>query len=139
MSPPELGAKKLRCSNCAQVLSLNELHEIRDAGYGTVLWNHICRACKENQVKKVNVSRQTPIEINRESDKSKVLTGDKPDSLYENQLLDYKQSARYLSLSESYLRRLKKQGKVPYVLFGSRGVRFRVAALNRWIREREVQ
>jgi len=135
-----LGAKKLSCSNCAQVLSLNELHEIRDAGYATVLWNHICTACKEApQGKKVNISSQTNIEINRESGKSKVLTGDKPDSLFENQLLDYKQSARYLSLSESYLRRLKKQGKVPYVLFGSRGVRFRVAALNRWIREREVQ
>lgn len=58
--------------------------------------------------------------------------------IFENQLLNYKQAARYLSVSESYLRRLKGQGQVPCVLVGSRAVRFRVSSLNRWIEKREM-
>ena len=59
-------------------------------------------------------------------------------SFFENQLLNYKQAASYLSVSESYLRRLKSRGNVPHVFIGSRGVRFRVSSLNRWIEKREV-
>jgi excisionase family DNA binding protein len=59
-------------------------------------------------------------------------------SFFENQLLSYKQAARYLSVSESYLRRLKNKGRVPYVMVGDRGIRFRVSSLNRWIEKREM-
>jgi excisionase family DNA binding protein len=55
-----------------------------------------------------------------------------------NSLLNYKQAAQYLSVSESYLRRLKSRGVVPHVYIGNRGVRFRVSSLNRWIEKREV-
>ncbi|MBI2579369.1 MAG: helix-turn-helix domain-containing protein [Candidatus Aenigmarchaeota archaeon] len=58
--------------------------------------------------------------------------------IFENQLLNYKQAARYLSVSESYLRRLKGQGQIACVLVGSRAVRFRVSSLNRWIEKREM-
>jgi excisionase family DNA binding protein len=57
---------------------------------------------------------------------------------FENQLLSYKEAARYLSLSESYLRRLKSEGNIPFVPVSDRGVRFRVGSLNRWIEKREV-
>ena len=56
----------------------------------------------------------------------------------ENQLLNYKQAAKYLSVSESYLRKLKAKGILPHVFIGSRGIRFRVNSLNRWIEKREV-
>ena len=56
----------------------------------------------------------------------------------DNQLLSYAQAAKYLSVSESYLRRLKSKGHIPFVFIGSRGVRFRVSSLNRWIEKREV-
>lgn len=59
-------------------------------------------------------------------------------TLFDNQLLGYKQAAKYLNLSESYLRRLKAQGKMPFVKIGVRGVRFRVSAINKWVAEREV-
>jgi excisionase family DNA binding protein len=62
----------------------------------------------------------------------------KPSEFFENQLLSYKQAARYLSVSEPYLRRLKSKGLVPFVLVGNRAVRFRVSSLNRWIEKREV-
>lgn len=58
--------------------------------------------------------------------------------LFENQLLTYKQAAQYLSLSESYLRRLKSKSLIPFVLVSDRGVRFRVSSLNHWIEKREV-
>ncbi len=58
---------------------------------------------------------------------------------FENQLLSYKQAAQYLSVSESYLRRLKSKGLVPCVLIGDRSVRFRVSSLNHWIEKREVK
>lgn len=54
-------------------------------------------------------------------------------------LLSYKEAAQYLSMSESYLRRLKSKGKIPFVSISKRGVRFRVASLNVWIAEREVK
>lgn len=57
---------------------------------------------------------------------------------FENQLVDYKKASQYLGISESYLRRLKSQGKVPYVTIGQRGVRFRISSLNKWITEREI-
>lgn len=58
--------------------------------------------------------------------------------IFENQLFNYKQAARYLSVSESYLRRLKSHGQIACVLVGSRAVRFRVGSLNRWIEKREM-
>jgi excisionase family DNA binding protein len=57
---------------------------------------------------------------------------------FDNQLITYKQAAKYLSVCESYLRRLKSKGKVSFVSMGARGVRFRVSSLNRWIEKREV-
>jgi excisionase family DNA binding protein len=60
------------------------------------------------------------------------------DLFIENQLVDYKQAAKYLSVSESYLRRLKSRGEIPHVYVGTRGIRFRVSSLNRWIEKREV-
>ena len=59
-------------------------------------------------------------------------------SFFDNQLLGYEEAAQYLSMSESYLRRLKHQGLIPYVPIGRRGIRFKVASLNRWISEREI-
>ena len=58
--------------------------------------------------------------------------------LFDNQLLNYKQTAQYLSLSEPYLRKLKARGELPFVIVGGRAVRFRVSSLNRWIEEREI-
>ena len=58
--------------------------------------------------------------------------------LFDNQLLNYKQAAQYLSVSESYLRRLKCKGLIPFVLVSDRGIRFRVSSLNHWIGKREV-
>jgi excisionase family DNA binding protein len=58
--------------------------------------------------------------------------------LLENQLLTYKQAAKYLGMSESYLRRLKGEGQIPFIPLGSRGVRFRVISLNRWTEKREM-
>lgn len=59
-------------------------------------------------------------------------------SFFENQLLTYKQAAEYLSVCESYLRRLKAKGQIAYVAIGSRSVRFRVVSLNRWVEKREM-
>ncbi|OFZ54732.1 MAG: hypothetical protein A2428_00910 [Bdellovibrionales bacterium RIFOXYC1_FULL_54_43] len=58
---------------------------------------------------------------------------------FENQLFSYKEAARYLSISEVYLRRLKRQGKIPFVRMGRRGVRFRLSSLDSWVEEREVK
>ncbi len=57
---------------------------------------------------------------------------------FENQLINYKQAAQYLSVSEVYLRKLKARGKIPYVPLGDRGVRFRVKSLNEWVEKREI-
>jgi len=57
---------------------------------------------------------------------------------FENRLLTYSEAARYLSVSESYLRRLKAQRDIPFVPMGNRSVRFRVASLIRWIAKREM-
>lgn len=59
--------------------------------------------------------------------------------LFDNQLLTYKETARYLGLSQPYVRRLKQRGELPYVVVGSRGVRFRVVSLNSWIEKREIK
>lgn len=59
-------------------------------------------------------------------------------SFIEKALLNYKQAARYLSVSEAYLRRLKARGKIPYVPMGDRGVRFRVRSLQAWVERREI-
>lgn len=61
----------------------------------------------------------------------------KPSQFFENQLLGYKGAAQYLQVSESYLRRLKSQGKIRFVSLG-RSIRFRVASLNAYIAEREI-
>lgn len=58
--------------------------------------------------------------------------------IFENCLLTYSEAARYLSVSEAYLRRLKVQGKMPFVPIGNRNVRFRVSSLNRWIAKKEM-
>ena len=60
------------------------------------------------------------------------------DLIFENRLLNYSEAARYLSVSESYLRKLKRRGKVPFVPMGNRGVRFRVSSLTLWIEKREM-
>ncbi|WP_413569177.1 helix-turn-helix domain-containing protein [Bdellovibrio sp. HCB117] len=61
-----------------------------------------------------------------------------PIKLFDNQLFSYKEAARYLRLSEVYLRKLKAKGKIPFVEVG-RGIRFRVSSLNAWIAEREIK
>jgi excisionase family DNA binding protein len=61
-----------------------------------------------------------------------------PSRIFDN-LLSYKQAAQFLNVSESYLRRLKSQGKVPWVSIGVRGVRFSAASLSKWVREREIR
>ena len=58
---------------------------------------------------------------------------------FEKQLINYKQAAQYLSISEPYLRKLKARGLVPYVLIGNRAVRFRVKSLNEWAEKREIK
>lgn len=60
------------------------------------------------------------------------------DLFFENRLLSYSEAAEYLCVSQSYLRRLKGQGQIPFVPIGTRGVRFRVASLNRWIARKEM-
>src|SRR5690349_17680849 len=66
-------------------------------------------------------------------------TRGQPNTFFENQLLTYKQTAQYLSLSEPYLRKLKAKGDIPFVVVGHRAVRFRVSSLNQWIVNREVK
>ncbi len=63
----------------------------------------------------------------------------KEDLFFENQLLDYKGASKYLSICESYLRRLKATGKIPFVQIGIRGIRFKIASLDSWIAEREIK
>jgi excisionase family DNA binding protein len=58
---------------------------------------------------------------------------------FENQLLSYKETARYLKISEPYLRRLKTQGKIPFVQVSRRGVRFKLSSLDKWVEEREIK
>jgi|GEM_PF-1525266 len=60
------------------------------------------------------------------------------ESVFEN-LLTYKQAAQCLGLSEPYLRKLKASGQLPYVVVGSRAIRFRMSSLTRWIEEREIK
>lgn len=60
-------------------------------------------------------------------------------TLFDNQLLDYKQAARFLSISVPYLRKLKTKGKIPFVEVGERCIRFRVSSLNSWIEKREIK
>lgn len=64
---------------------------------------------------------------------------DNTGQLFENQLLDYKQAAQYLGICESYLRRLKSNGKIPFVSIGTRAIRFRVSSLDSWTQKREVK
>jgi excisionase family DNA binding protein len=67
------------------------------------------------------------------------LTAQGSTPFFDNQLITYKEAAQYLGVSESYLRRLKSQGKMPWVPIGNRSVRFRVSSLNKWIEERECK
>lgn len=64
--------------------------------------------------------------------------GSSYDQLFDNQLLTYKQAAQYLGISEPYLRKLKAQVEIPFVVVGVRAIRFRMSSLNRWIEEREI-
>ena len=61
--------------------------------------------------------------------------------LFENfiGLLNYKQAAQCLGISEPYLRRLKARGQLPYVAIGERGVRFNPVSLRKWVRDREIK
>lgn len=62
--------------------------------------------------------------------------------IFERLLLNYKQAACYLSVSEPYLRRLKARGRVPFVELGTgqrRAVRFNVKSLERWVESREIK
>jgi excisionase family DNA binding protein len=61
-------------------------------------------------------------------------------SIIENsgKLLSYKEAARFLSISEPYLRRLKQKGKIPFVSISRRGVRFKLSSLNSWVEKREI-
>ena len=79
------------------------------------------------------------LQTNRRKLHMNKLTIKKESQLCENQLVSYKEAARYLSLSESYLRRLKNQGKIPYVSIGLRSVRFRISSLNQWVERREIK
>lgn len=56
-------------------------------------------------------------------------------SFFENRLLDYKQAAELLGVSESYLRRLKSRGVVPFVELSNRCIRFRFSSLNEWVQK----
>ena len=58
---------------------------------------------------------------------------------FENRLLDYSEAAKYLSVSESYLRKLKLRRQIPFVPLGNRAIRFRVGSLNNWIEKREMK
>jgi excisionase family DNA binding protein len=62
----------------------------------------------------------------------------RPSLFFDNQLINYEQAARYLSVSVPYLRKLKARGKIPFVPMG-RGVRFRVKSLNEWAEKREIK
>ena len=78
------------------------------------------------------------LEVDPLRERGRTDSGNHDKSLFDNQLLGYKQAAKYLAISEAYLRRLKSQGKIKWVSLGSRGVRFRVSSLNRFIDEREI-
>ena len=60
-----------------------------------------------------------------------------PGLLTENRLATYREASEYLRYSEVYLRRLVKEGKIPYIKRG-RSIRFRIAALDKWNLESEV-
>lgn len=91
----------------------------------------------ERRFQKVEKFRGQGKNLERSSQNKKLcVDGEK---LFENQLVSYKEAARYLRLSETHLRRLKSEGKIPFVSVGSRGVRFRVSSLNAWIAEREIK
>lgn len=60
-------------------------------------------------------------------------------AIFENRLLSYKEAARYLGVSEPYLRRLKQRGQIAFVPVGSRAVRFRLSSLISWVDEREIK
>lgn len=57
--------------------------------------------------------------------------------LIEN-LLTVKQAAYYLGISERFLRQLKADGEIPFLVIGKRGVRFKISSLDKWIAEREI-
>jgi excisionase family DNA binding protein len=59
-------------------------------------------------------------------------------TIIENQLLKYRQAAQYLGISESYLRRLKRMGKIKFVQVGKRAVRFSLGSLKAWIAREEI-
>lgn len=60
------------------------------------------------------------------------------DSLFDNQLLNYTQAAMVLKVEPQHVRRLVSQGKISKVDLGHRTKRIRVAALRKFILEREI-
>lgn len=84
------------------------------------------------------------IENYRELNSRKIMANDRVNSdelLFEIflKLLNYKQAAQCLSISEPYLRRLKSRGQIPWVQMGKRGVRFNPESLKKWVRDREIK
>jgi hypothetical protein len=57
---------------------------------------------------------------------------------FENQVFKYEQAAKFLQISVRQLKDLKKNGAIPWVPIGARGVRFQRASLCRYLNEREV-
>ncbi|MGE0633579.1 MAG: helix-turn-helix transcriptional regulator [Pseudobdellovibrionaceae bacterium] len=62
----------------------------------------------------------------------------RPSPVTSQALLSYTQAASFLGISVAYLKELKAQGYVPWVPLGSRGVRFSVKSLERWIASKEI-
>jgi excisionase family DNA binding protein len=54
-------------------------------------------------------------------------------------LIDSRNAARMLSLSDRTLYTLAKSGAIPFVRCGKRGKRFSVAAIERWIAAQEAK
>lgn len=59
---------------------------------------------------------------------------------YERQsdLMDYSELALYLSVSESYLRRMVMKRSIPYIKIG-RSVRFKKQRIEAWLDERTIK
>jgi len=51
-------------------------------------------------------------------------------------VLDARETAAYLAVAESTLRRMVRRGELPHVRLGEVGVRFRLVDLDSWLDER---
>ena len=54
-------------------------------------------------------------------------------------LLDYREAADFIGLSEYTLRRYVSMGKIAHVKLGSKLVRFEPDSLRRWVESRRVE